>query len=169
MMIDSKRLLSQIADAMTEVARDPRYGERNESRLMAYSHVIDMIDQETAAKDNGFDAAWDLWGYKANKVAAKRAWKRLSRSTRQQVMDHIPRFKAALPEWHSLPLFSSYLNGRRWEDEDLPSEIKTDLRLMTYDEALRHAQQVGKPFSPILYQPVSQPNSNKPLWKYTGA
>lgn len=72
----------------------------------------------------GFDAFWRAYPRKVNKAAAERAWKRLKpRKELEARIENDVRKRASSPDWTKeagqfIPHPASYLNGRRWEDEE---------------------------------------------------
>ena len=69
---------------------------------------------------DGFAEFWAAYGRREGKARARTAWRRLSAADRRAVMAHLPGFVASTPELRYRPHASTYLHGRRWEDEDLP-------------------------------------------------
>jgi hypothetical protein len=63
-----------------------------------------------------FENAWNAYGKKVDKVAAKRAWSRLSMADKRAVEFDITT-RTWWPDPAFKPNFATYLNHRRWEDE----------------------------------------------------
>lgn len=93
----------------------------------------DIENTDTVRRDKGgagekeksiqFAEVWDAYGKKLGKQAAATKWKNLSRKDRRAAAEHIPKFRAAheaAGKLEYLAHFSTYLNQRRWEDEELP-------------------------------------------------
>jgi hypothetical protein len=66
-------------------------------------------------RDVWFEAAWDDYNKKVDKVAARRAWRRLTLTERSLVFGDLTERKWPDPTFK--PNFATYLNHRRWEDE----------------------------------------------------
>jgi hypothetical protein len=74
-----------------------------------------------AREDDGFDEVWDLYDKKESKLYARRAWGRLSKKDRAAALARIPDYVRATPDRKYRANLSTWLNGRKWEDEDLPA------------------------------------------------
>lgn len=70
--------------------------------------------------DNGFELFWTLYGHKINRCDAERAWLKLKPNTELQaiIKEDIMKRKLSDRQWLEgyQPHFSTYLNGKRWED-----------------------------------------------------
>lgn len=77
---------------------------------------------ETAvAEDDGFATFWEAYPKKQAKTCAERAWKRVPKGQHAALMTALEKHKA-LPQWNRdggqyIPLASTWLNQKRWEDE----------------------------------------------------
>lgn len=80
-------------------------------------------EEEVIHRDDGFDEFWALYPRKVEKQASKRAWKKLSRDDRQTALGiltlHVGAWRDAKKDPKYIPHPSTWLNGRRWEDEDI--------------------------------------------------
>jgi len=75
-------------------------------------------------KSDDFETFWNLYPRKEAKQKSQKAWNRISITDRKKIIDHLPRRK--FPEDKNFQLLpSTFLNGRRWEDED-SEELKSD-------------------------------------------
>jgi len=73
--------------------------------------TLTPIDQE-------FQKFWDTYGLKRDRVAAERAWRKLSKSDRRAALDGISRYRADCEARGISRMYAQgYLNHRRWEDE----------------------------------------------------
>lgn len=84
---------------------------------------INHIENETRAREDGFDEFWTQYPRKEGKAKAETAWKRLKPDevTRAEIMAALARSKTT-PQWSEdggrfIPHAATWLNGRRWEDE----------------------------------------------------
>jgi len=68
-----------------------------------------------------FDEFWNLYNKKIAKVKCEQKWKKLKNSEREEIMDTLPKFLAAIKDKQFQPHPYTYLNQRRWEDE-LPED-----------------------------------------------
>ena len=65
-----------------------------------------------------FQQFWDGYGLKRDRIAAERAWKRLSAKDRRAAMAGITAYRGdCLRRGVSMMYAQGYLNHRRWEDE----------------------------------------------------
>jgi len=66
-----------------------------------------------------FDSFWSIYPRKENKKKAETAWKRMTIKDQEAVMKDLPGYSAQVDgkEKRFILLPTSYLNGRRWEDE----------------------------------------------------
>ena len=62
-----------------------------------------------------FENFWQSYPRREAKIAAQRAWKRLSFTDRQKAIEGI--YKFLCRDRRFIPHPATYLNGRRWEDE----------------------------------------------------
>jgi len=79
---------------------------------------------DTNAPHEDFDKIWNLYGKKVGKQPALRSWKRLSKTDRLQVNDHLPKYvenHRSADKLKFLPHLATYLNQKRYL-ESLPYE-----------------------------------------------
>jgi DNA-binding MarR family transcriptional regulator len=77
---------------------------------------------------NEFDHVWDLYGKVGNKLTAFRSWERLTKIEQREIVEHIPRYITNHKNHQKMdfvPHLTTYLNGRRWEDE-LPYKVTAE-------------------------------------------
>ena len=68
--------------------------------------------------DELFNTFWDAYGLKRDRLAALRAWKRLSANDRRDAIRGIAAYRADCQQRGiSMMYGQGYLNHRRWEDE----------------------------------------------------
>jgi hypothetical protein len=86
-------------------------------------HEIEVVE---VVEDDGFETAWEAYGRKGNKKAAKRYWARLSEKDRNAIMETIPLYLKANPEEQIRKDFSGWINPtyRRWENKIIESQRK---------------------------------------------
>lgn len=78
--------------------------------------------------DPEFQKFWDAYGLKRDRVAAERAWRKLSKGDRRAALDGIRRYRDDCEARNISRMYAQgYLNHRRWEDE---SDVQTDLPLI---------------------------------------
>lgn len=112
-----------------------------------------------------FSFAWDLYDYKVGRHAAEKMWKRLTYEEQQMAIGAIPRYVEATFKDGRFPSrahFSTWLNQRRFEDEEAPvAPVAEDAAspAISYYDMLKS----GIPTS--MYEAVPQPNGRKPLWR----
>ena len=105
-----------------------------------------------------FSDLWDQYRKKIGKKKAETIWDRMSEKDRALAMNHVPLFVEATPDKEYRPNLSTYLNQRRWEDEELPSVKGDSERLLTHREMI----DTGKSMN--YFEMVTQ-KTGKPLWK----
>jgi hypothetical protein len=90
-----------------------------------------------------FQTFWNAYGLKRDRIAAERAWKRLSDKDQQAAYAGIPAYCEDCQRRGIAMMYAQgYLNHRRWEDETSPKP-----------------QQVGSPS-----QPSPTPDSKMDIW-----
>ena len=79
-----------------------------------------QLEHHTRADDN-FDAFWTAYPRSEGKQSARKAWSRLSADDRASALEaiaqHVANWTITKTERRFIPHESSWLNGRRWEDE----------------------------------------------------
>lgn len=86
-----------------------------------------------------FSEAWKAYDRKDNKQSAIKAWNRLSRKERLQAMLHIPSFVTAHPDKQYRPMFSTYINQKRFLDEEIVQQHGTNQPTTTEQQQQRLA------------------------------
>jgi hypothetical protein len=106
------------------------------SKVPQKTHVYISKDKENNknSKNNDsidFDLFWDDFRPRVNKAEAKKAWKKLNASDRQAALDGVKRYAQTgkykecmrTKIWQYMPHAATWLNQRRWEDEDLRAVV----------------------------------------------
>lgn len=94
--------------------------------------------------------AYNLYSYKVGRVQAERAWNRLSDRDKVSAYRAIPAYTKCTmkPSEGAKKVlrahFATWINGRRWEDEDLPTVGDTGAKLYTHDEMLNSGWPTSK-------------------------
>lgn len=65
-----------------------------------------------------FGQFWEVYGKKIARKDSERKWKNLTNKDRERIMDFLPRFLAGIRDKQYQPYPTTFLNQRRWEDED---------------------------------------------------
>jgi hypothetical protein len=83
--------------------------------------------KHVSAESHKFHEFWDAFAYKNGKVLAEKAWSKLTDAEKKACMASVPRYveETYLPKAGKFPtrcMASTYLNQRRWEDEESLSE-----------------------------------------------
>ncbi|WP_421752898.1 hypothetical protein [Croceimicrobium sp.] len=81
----------------------------------------DQFEKKEDSKEFGFSEFWDLYGKKTGRAKCLQKWRRLKKSEKDEILAHLPNFVNSTPDVQYRPNPLTYLNGRRWEDEYLPS------------------------------------------------
>lgn len=123
------KMLHGVSSVLANVSLEQesrREGEKKEKTLA-------QTDVRASLKLISFeDTFWPAYPRKVGKAAASKAWKKLTQSELDAVMEGLRRYKAT--EWQGreiqfIPHASSWLNGRRWDDDLSPAHIPSTPRL----------------------------------------
>lgn len=80
-------------------------------------------------KEYDFNTFWNAYALKRDKMAAERAWKRLSQKDRRAALDGIAAYRNACQRDGIRMCYpQGYLNGHRWTDDMTPLEHPTPSR-----------------------------------------
>lgn len=87
-----------------------------------------MTKKTSTPIDQEFQKFWDAYGLKRDRVAAERAWRKLSKGDRRAALAGIQRYRDDCEARGISRMYAQgYLNHRRWEDESLspdPSPVE---------------------------------------------
>ena len=84
-----------------------------------------MTKKTSTPVDQEFQKFWDAYGLKRDRVAAERAWRKLSKGDRRAALAGIARYRDDCEARGIQRMYAQgYLNHRRWEDEVLVSSSK---------------------------------------------
>jgi hypothetical protein len=75
------------------------------------------LTKETINKQIVFDELWELYGKKKAKENAEKAFKNIPMNLYDEIRKNIPLFVKQFSDQQFQPYFSTYLNGKRWQDE----------------------------------------------------
>ena len=79
-----------------------------------------MAKKTSTPIDQEFQQFWDEYGLKRDRVAAERAWRKLSKADRRAALAGIARYRDDCEARGISRMYAQgYLNHRRWEDESL--------------------------------------------------
>lgn len=93
-----------------------------------------MTKKTSTPVDQEFQKFWDTYGLKRDRVAAERAWRKLSKGDRRAALAGIARYRDDCEARGIQRMYAQgYLNHRRWEDEsptpdpipDVPSPTRS--------------------------------------------
>ena len=77
-----------------------------------------MAKKTSTPIDQEFQKFWDAYGLKRDRVAAERAWRKLSKGDRRAALAGIARYRDDCEARGISRMYAQgYLNHRRWEDE----------------------------------------------------
>jgi hypothetical protein len=77
-----------------------------------------MAKKTSTPIDQDFQEFWDAYGLKRDRVAAERAWRKLSKGDRRAALAGIQRYRDDCEARGIQRMYAQgYLNHRRWEDE----------------------------------------------------
>ena len=93
-----------------------------ESMRKVAEHSWNAALESEQGDDESFRLFWQAYPRRVGKPAAERKWKRLKKSEQRAILDHLPKRK-----WPGnkdyIPHPSTFLNQRRWEDEDQETTV----------------------------------------------
>ena len=75
-----------------------------------------QTNQERAIDDD-FDAFWNLYDKKRNKVKAEKKWISFSAKTKKEIMDYLPKYIVSTPEKKYRKDPMTFFNNESWKDE----------------------------------------------------
>jgi hypothetical protein len=67
-----------------------------------------------------FDVFWNLYDKKVSKQKVEQKWAKLKDIDRERIIETLPAFIAGIKDKQYQPHPDTYLNNRRWEDEETP-------------------------------------------------
>ena len=83
-----------------------------------------MAKKTSTSIDLEFQKFWDAYGLKRDRVAAERAWRKLSKGDRRAALAGIQRYRDDCETRGIQRMYAQgYLNHRRWEDESLSPDL----------------------------------------------
>ena len=107
---------------VTDNKEEIREEEKKREEINTTPVPISLSNVSTDEPNTDFNEWWSQYPRKENKKKAAEVWRTLSDEDRAAAMDRLPLF---LPRYLSddpqfTPLPTTWLNGRRWEDQPLP-------------------------------------------------
>ena len=75
------------------------------------------LTKETLNKETIFEELWNLYDKKVSKEASYKAFKNVLQKEYDEIRNNIPLFVKQFTDKQFQPHFSTYLNGKRWQDE----------------------------------------------------
>jgi len=75
------------------------------------------LTKETLNKETIFEELWNLYDKKVSKEASYKAFKNVLQKEYDEIRNNIPLFIKQFTDKQFQPHFSTYLNGKRWQDE----------------------------------------------------
>lgn len=118
-----------------------------QGQLDLLHEAMDNVESDASTETGleGFDEAWDRYAYKTGKKAAQRAWKRLSMADRRAAWTAMPAYlsrtdPAGLGGKTIRAHMSSWINGRRWEDEEQEQQPEAPTKKTVADLVILHPQ-----------------------------
>jgi hypothetical protein len=113
----------QIGEQMGEHVSSQKRSEKREEikppQTASANPLADTLEVET--KQAAFDLFWERWPRKQDKTDAKRAWWKVPLAEYPPLMAAIEKFLTC-DQWCRgvIPHASTWLNKKRWQDEDIP-------------------------------------------------
>jgi hypothetical protein len=95
-----------------------RIGKKNKSYV---NHMENENENEDVIKNKDiqdeFNEIWELYNKKVNKQSSYKAFKKIKKTEYPIIKQHIVKFVKTQENKQFQPHLSTYLNGKRWEDE----------------------------------------------------
>ena len=107
-----------------EVCNSPIEVEPKEEEPMSAEEVAKLMSGGPVQVDTNvffFDDFWNAYDKKTDRAACEKKWNALKSSEQEAILKHVPMYVAATPDKKYRKNPQTYLNGRTWEDEDLPN------------------------------------------------
>lgn len=124
----SRRRSPEVRPNNSRSSENVQQPEEKRRETDAETEKGDTPKPPSVSKQNidGFDTWYKLYPRKESRVAAEKAWQKMTGLERLDAIDGLPRFLPAYAscEKHFIPLPATWLNGKRWLDEETPP-IKT--------------------------------------------
>lgn len=128
----------------------------------------DSLEQET--KVAAFDVFWEQWPNKQAKSVARRAWLKIPISEYAAITAGLEKWQKS-DQWARkiIPHPATWLNQRRWQDEDIPqfvgggngkSESYDERRRRESEEAIRRVRQSADELVQEMEPRLSEPRRN---------
>ena len=73
-----------------------------------------------------FSDFWELYDKKINKPKAELKWNKLNQTTKEQIIDYIPKYKASVSSKQFLKNPTTFLNNESWNDEIIIKDNKDE-------------------------------------------
>ena len=114
-----------------------------EAFIQGYLSASVTVPTVSTVSDNDeqlFLHVWNLYQRKDNKQSALKAWRKLTPEEKERVFRHVPAYVQAHSEKQFRPMLATYLNQKRFNDEEIisnaqrPSEQQQ--RFSAYAEAI---------------------------------
>lgn len=91
--------------------------------------VVTPLPPSGDAYTSEFDAFWSTYPNRKNKSQAFKAWKKLAPAEREAAREDVGKRRGSDPDWLKdggkfVPMGSTYLNGKRWEDDWSPASTQ---------------------------------------------
>lgn len=143
---DAEIPLPQVSQSGTHTGSQSGTQSDSQSGTSINKEKTKRKTNSSAAADGGgelaFSEFWQAYGKKEDKHKCEQRWNTLTAPERQAALAHVPGYVAATPEkrYRKNPL--TYLNGKCWQDEEVP------------------APRNGAPAQPVPAQPVPAPKLN---------
>jgi hypothetical protein len=105
---------------------------------------------ELETKEAAFGVFWEAWPEKQAKAPAFRAWLKVAMEEYGPIMAGLEKWKSSA-QWKRkvIPHPATWLNDKRWQDEDIPQEGGANGKPSATDLALRNARTLGLTGKPV--------------------
>jgi len=112
-----------VSDLSTDRVKKHRAKKKQECNVSETTPDTDTdtdTDNKETKKTTPFDVFYKKYPVKKSKDAAKKKWAKMSESDRQLAINGVGHYLSTIPEGTNTCHPSTYLNNKRWEDEQAP-------------------------------------------------
>jgi len=105
-----------------QITENPTLLSTNNTKLLNKPNTNKIIEKDI----NVFNHLWDLYEKKVDRDKAYKAFKKVSKKDIDLMLIHIPNYVKSTPDKTYRKMFSTYINGKCWNDEIIEKKEKLD-------------------------------------------
>lgn len=87
------------------------------------SEAVDNAENNMLS-DEAFMQFWDIYDKKVDKVTTLKAWRKLTKKDKAEILDYVPKYVKATPDKKYRKNPSTFLRHKSWKDELIPQEFE---------------------------------------------